>query len=184
MSVIARLQQSRCKNAESRIPLSLRGNEMEMPHRYPYNPSLRFILLSFGYGFLWIAVDWLRWDTIPPTGFRFWHSLIGLIPIAVAFIVGVRRIWVERYLLLDDDSMVLPIGLFQMRTAKIEYTDIRRVWRHYTTFYAVPILQVATEKQTFDIVSTFLSDNESYCALEEFLTRKVLENECAKSPRN
>jgi hypothetical protein len=96
----------------------------------------------------------------------------------------VRRIWVERYLLLDDDSMVLPIGLFQMRTAKIEYTDIRRVWRHYTTFYAVPILQVATEKQTFDIVSTFLSDNESYCALEEFLTRKVLENECAKSPRN
>jgi hypothetical protein len=59
------------------------------------------------------------------------NRLIGLIPIALALIVSVRRIWVERYLLLDNDSMVLPIGVFQMRTAKIEYTSIRRVCRHY-----------------------------------------------------
>jgi hypothetical protein len=156
---------------------------MEVPHRYPYNPPLRFLPLSFGTGFLWIAVDWLRWGHIPPTGFGLWHSLIGLIPIAFAFIVGVRRIFVEHYLLLDNDSMVLPIGLFQMRTAKIEYTSIRRVWRHYTTYYAVAVLQVATEKQTFDIMSTFLPDNESCCALEEFLTRKALENELGKSPQ-
>lgn len=122
---------------------------------------------------------WLPWGHIP-TGFSFWRSLIGVIPIAFALIVAVRRISVERYLSLDNDSMTLPIGLFHMRTAKIEYTSIRRVWRHYTTYCAVAVLQVATENQTFDILSTFLPDNESYCGLEEFLTRKALENERAK----
>jgi hypothetical protein len=158
---------------------------MDVPHQYPYNPRLWSILVSFGSGFLWIAVDWLPPGHIP-TGFRLWESLIGLIPIAWALIVGVRRIWIERYLLLDHDSMVLPIGLFQMRTAKIEYTSIRRVWRHYLrpNEYRF-VLKVATEEQNFKIVPAFLPDNESYRALEEFLNRKALENTGAKkSPRN
>ena len=89
--------------------------------------------------------------------------------------VVVRRITVERYLLLDNDSMVLPTGLFQMRTARIEYTSIKRVWRHYLPFKTV-VLRVATENHTFEIVSTLLPDNESYRALEEFLSLKAHEN--------
>jgi hypothetical protein len=80
--------------------------------------------------------------------------------------------------MLDNDSMVLPIGLFEMRTAKIEYPSVRRVWRHY--LYYTFVLQVATEEQAFRIVPAFLPDNESYRALEEFLTRKALENTSAK----
>jgi hypothetical protein len=154
--------------------------EIESPHRYPYNPPLRFVLLSFSIGFLWFAVDWFRWRYTPSAGFGSWRSLIGLIPIAFAIVVGVRRIFGEHCLVLDHDSLFLPIGLFQMRTEKIEYTSIRRVWRHYTTYYAVAVLQVATETRTFNIMSTFLPDNDSFCALEEFLTRKARENEPAK----
>jgi hypothetical protein len=162
---------------------------MEVPHQYPYNPRLWTILLLFGSGFLWISLDWLPYWLLRgriPTGFRLWESLIGLIPIALALIVGVRRIWVERYLLLDHDSMVLPIGLFQMGTAKIEYTSIRRVWRHYLRPYEYRfVLKIATEKRTFKIVPAFLPDNESYRALEEFLNRKLFENTgTKKSPRN
>jgi hypothetical protein len=163
---------------------------MEIPHRYPYNPPLWLILLSFGSGFLWIGADWLPYWLLPwghiPTGFRLWESLIGLIPIALALIVGVRRIWVERYLLLDDDGMVLPLGLFQMWTARIEYTSIRRVWRHYVRPYEYRfVLKVATEEQAFTILPAFLPDNQSYRALEESLNRKLLENTRAKkSPRN
>ena len=32
----------------------------------------------------------------------------GLIPIALALVVSVRRISVERFLLLDNDGMILP----------------------------------------------------------------------------
>jgi len=77
-----------------------------------------------------MASDWLRWGHLP-TGFNLWFSLIGLIPITLALILGVRWIWVERFLLLDHESMTLPIGLFGVRTAKIEYTSIRRVWQKY-----------------------------------------------------
>jgi hypothetical protein len=70
------------------------------------------VFLSFGNGFLWIAADWLPPGHIP-TGFKLWHSLIGLIPIAFALIVAVRRIWVELDLLLDNDGMILPIGCFR-----------------------------------------------------------------------
>jgi hypothetical protein len=150
---------------------------MEVPHQYPYHPRLWSILELFGCGFLWIAGDWLPRGHIP-TGFSLCFSLIGLIPIAFAFIICARRIWVERHLVLDNDSMVLPVGLFEMRTAKIEYTSVRRVWRHY--LYYTFVLKVATEEQTFKIVPAFLPGNESYRALEEFLTRKALENTTEK----
>jgi len=149
---------------------------MELPHQYPYKPRLRPILLLFGSGLLWIAVQWLSRGHMP-TGFSLWF---GLIPIALALIVGVRRISVGRYLLLDNDSMVLPTGLFQMRTARIEYTSIKRIWRHYLPFATV-VLRVATEKHTFEIVSMLLPDNESYRALEEFLSLKAQEN---SAPQN
>lgn len=109
-----------------------------------------------------------------------------VLAIAWSLIFAVRRIWGERYLLLDHDSMVLPVGPFSMRTARIEYKSIRRIWRHYMRPYEYRfVLNVATEEQAFKILPAFLPNNESYHALEEFLNRKLLENTSAKkSPRN
>lgn len=68
-----------------------------------------------------------------------------------------------------------------MRTAKIEYTRVKRIWRHYPSNYHYTfLLQVATEEETFKIVPGFLPDKETYRALEEFLNRKALENRGAK----
>jgi hypothetical protein len=150
-----------------------RVDEMKLPHQYPYNLRPRLVLFVLGSGLLWIAVEWLL-SGYMPSGFSLW---IGLVPIALALILGVRGISVERYLLLDNDSMVLPTGPFQMRTAKVEYTSIKRVWRHYLPLTVV--LRVATEKRTFEILSTLLPDNESYRAVEEFLVQKALENKRA-----
>jgi hypothetical protein len=158
---------------------------MEVPHQYPYNPPVWLMLLFFGSGFGWMAVDWLPRGH-PPTGFNLAFSLLGFIPIAWSLIFTVRRICAERYLLLDHDSMVLPIGLLAMRSANIEYTSIRRVWRQYVRPYEYRfVLKVATEEQAFKILPAFLPDNESYRALEEFLNGKLLENTHAKkSPRD
>lgn len=154
---------------------------MEVPHQYPYNPPAWAIPLSFGCGFLWMATDWLRWGH-PPTGLNLWFSLVGLLPITWALILGVRRIWVERFLLLDHDSMTLPIGLFGMQTAKIDYTSIRGVWQQYIRPYEYTfVLKVATEERVFTIVPAFFPDNESYCTLQEFLNRKFHENTRAKT---
>lgn len=147
---------------------------MELPNQYPYNPRVRLILCVFGAGLLWIAVQWLSRGHLP-TGFSLWFSLA---PIAVALINAVRRMSVERYLLLDNESMVLPIGLFHMGTARIEYSGIVRVWRHYLP--ATVVLRVATQNCTFDVVSKQLPNNASYRAIEGFLTLMAQENTARK----
>ena len=92
----------------------------------------------------------------------------------LALLLGVRRVAFDRRLLLDNDEMILPTGFLQTRTSRIAYASIKRVWRHYLP--ATVVLRVATEKRTYEIMSTLFPDNESYLALEEFLNLKAQEN--------
>jgi hypothetical protein len=148
---------------------------MELPHEYPYNPRPRLIFLVSGVGLLWIGVQRLSWGRVP-TGFNLWF---GLLPVILALLLGMRRVAFDRRLLLDKDGVILPTGLLQRRTARIAYTSIERVWRHYLP--ATVVLRVATEKRTFEIVSVLLPDNESYRAIEEFLSLKAKENAANKA---
>jgi hypothetical protein len=79
-------------------------SRIELPYQYPYNPRLGLILLIFGVGLLWIAVLWLPGGRVP-TGFSFWF---GFVPITLALLLGVRRIFLERYLYLDNDGHGTP----------------------------------------------------------------------------
>ena len=151
---------------------------MELPHQYPYNPRTRLIYLVSGAGLLWIGVQRLSWGHMP-RGFSLWF---GLVPIMLALLLGVRRILFDRRLLLNSDAMILPTGLLQTRTARIDYTSIERVWRHYLP--ATVVLRVATEKRIFEIVSVLLPDNESYRSLEEFLSLKAQENAAKKTAKS
>jgi len=140
---------------------------IELPSQYPYNPRPRLIFLLATVGLLWIGVQRLSWGRMP-TGFSLWF---GLVPVALALLLGVRRIVFDRRLLLDNDGMTLPTGFLQTSTARIDYTSIKRVWRHYLP--AAVVLRVATQKRIFEIVSVLLPDNESYRTLEEFLSLKA-----------
>lgn len=151
---------------------------MDLPQRYPYNPRLLVILLVLGVGLLWIAVLWLLWGHVP-AGFGLWF---GLVPITLAVTLGVRRILFQRYLVLDRGRIVIPTGLFQRKTAQIEYASIERVWRHYLP--ATLVLLVATKTRTFEIVSVLLPDNASYGALESFLSLKAQENVAQRTLRD
>jgi hypothetical protein len=123
-----------------------------------------------GAGLLWIGVQWLE-SRRTPEGFSLWF---GLVPIALALLLAMRRILFDRCLVLDDDHMILPTGLLQTGTTRIEYKSIKRVWRHYLPMAVV--LRVATSEGIFEIVSALLPDNESYRTLEEFLSLKAQEN--------
>jgi hypothetical protein len=147
---------------------------MELPHEYPYNPRPRLIFFVSGVGLLWIGVQRFSWGRMP-TGFSLW---VGLLPIILALLLGVRRVAFDRRLLLDKNEMILPTAFLQTSTARIAYASIERVWRHYLP--ATVVLRVATKKRTFEIASTLLPDNESFRALEEFLDIKAQENAANK----
>ena len=148
---------------------------MQLPYQCRYAPRVRLILFTFGTGIIWIAVQWLSWGNMP-TGFALWF---GLVPMVLSLVMGMSRIAVKRYLLLHEDAMTLPTGPFQMRTARIEYSSIHRIWRHYLPLAVV--LRVATEGRTFDLNSTLLPDNQSYRTIEEFLALKAQENAARRS---
>ena len=152
---------------------------MDLPNQYPYNPRLGTILVCFVCGLGEMSIGLWGFSFI---WFRLWIDyLIGLLLVTFALILTVRCIWFERYLLLEIDSMLLPIGTLQMgrRTANIEYTSIRRVWKRF--FYDGGFaLMVETEAGTFKILPWLLPNKESCGALEEFLRQKALENGRAK----
>jgi hypothetical protein len=143
---------------------------MELPREYPYNPRPRLIFVVLGAGFAWIGVQRLSCGCMPH-GFSLWF---GLLSIMLALLLAVRRVALDRRLLLDKDEMVLPTGFFQKGTARIPYSSIKGVWRRYLP--ATVVLRVATEGRIFEIVSVLLPDDESYRALEEFLKLKAEEN--------
>jgi hypothetical protein len=64
-----------------------------------------------GAGLLWIGVQWLE-SRRTPEGFSLWF---GLVPIALALLLAMRRILFDRCLVLDDDHMILPTGLLQSK---------------------------------------------------------------------
>lgn len=82
-----------------------------------------------------------------------------------------RRLLLDRRLILDKDDFILPTGLLQLRTTTIAYANIRRVWRVYLPWTMV--LRIATNDRGFQIVSMLLPDNESYLAVEAFLLSKA-----------
>jgi hypothetical protein len=138
---------------------------MNLPAQYPYNPRFRIILFVFATGLIWMALEGLlsgRWPNTTTS------LLLGLGPIGLGLLLTLRRLAFKRYLVLDTDAFIVPTGFGRVRTVRIPYTSIERVWEVHLPLTAV--LCVATKKGKFEIVSTLLPDAGSYIAVRELLT--------------
>lgn len=79
-----------------------------------------------------------------------------------------RRFGFKCNLVLDKDALFLPTGLGRLRTTRIPYASIKRVWET-TLFFGTTILSVATDDGKFEIVRTMLPDAGSYAEVRAFL---------------
>jgi hypothetical protein len=79
-----------------------------------------------------------------------------------------RRFGFKCYLVLDKDALFLPTGLGRLRTTRIPYASIKRVWET-TLVFGTTILSVATDEGKFEIVRTMLPDAGSYAEVRAFL---------------
>ncbi|SRR6266705_3298304 len=140
---------------------------MNLPRQYSYNPRLWLIVLTFGGGIAWITAVGLLCACRP-------HAIslsFGLAPIILGLLLTVRRLAFKRYLLLDTDALVLPTGFLRVRTTRIPYMSIERVWQTRLPFAAV--LCVATKEARFDVVSAMLPDVASYIDVGKFLNSQM-----------
>ena len=141
---------------------------MNLPRQYSYNPRSWLIVLLFGAGVAWIAVETLLCGCRPH---RTISLLVGLSPIILGSLLTVRRLAFKRYLVLDTDALMLPTGFLRVRTARIPYMSIERVWQTRLPFAAV--LSVATKEGKFDVVSAMLPDAGSYIDVGKFLSSQL-----------
>jgi hypothetical protein len=139
---------------------------MNLPRQYSYNPRLSLILLTFGAGLAVLTVEGLLCGG-RPHGFRIW---IGLVPIILGLLLTLRRLVFKCYLVLDEDALNLPTGFGRVRTTRIPYRSIERVWETRLPFTVV--LTVATKQGKFEVVSTMLPDAGSYIDVGKFLHGK------------
>ena len=137
---------------------------MNLPRTYSYNPRLSLACLLFGAGLAWLIVTGLVCGCWPHA-FVLWF---GSAPIIFGLLLTGRRLAFKRYLVLDKDALILPIGFGRVRTTRIPYTSIKRVWETRLPF-ATNVLSVATEDGKFEVVSTMLPDASTYAEVGTFL---------------
>ena len=82
------------------------------------------IALTVGAGFAWLTMMGLA-SGCWPHGFSLWF---GVLPIMPGLLVTVRRLVFKSYLVLDKDALLLPTGFGRVRTKRVPYASIERVW--------------------------------------------------------
>jgi hypothetical protein len=141
----------------------MRFNVMNLPSQYSYNPRLWLFALSFGASFAWLTILGFECGCWPH-GFMLWF---GLAPVIFGLLLAVRRFAFKCYLVLDEDALILPTGFGRVRTTRIPYTSIERVWESSLPFTRV--LFFATKEGKFEVLSTMLPNTNSYIEIGKFL---------------
>lgn len=137
---------------------------MNLPRRYSYDPSVSVALYVLGVGIALLGGPAFICQCIL-LGFNQW---LGLTAIILGLLLVGRRFGFKCYLVLDKDAFFLPTGLGRLRTTRIPYARIVRVWET-TLFFGTTVLSVATDEGKFEIVRGMLPDRGSYAEVRTFL---------------
>lgn len=143
---------------------------MNLPTRYAYNLKLWMLTLGFaaglGYPLLIMFFEGSRW----PHGFPLW---LGICLLSLTLFLAVRRFFFDIFILLEENALVVPTGLGRIRTARVPYASIVRVWETRLPFTVVYSL-ATKEGKKYEIVSTMLPNAHSYIEIGRFLHAQTL----------
>jgi hypothetical protein len=101
------------------------------------------------------------------TVFYWVMSSLGAGFLLLACGMGVRRMVNPRFIELAPDSLVLPHGLFQRKTSRIAYSNIRGVTE--AKISGERFLYLTTDDRKFTIASVLFPDGDSYEFVRDFL---------------
>jgi len=141
---------------------------MDLPRRFPYNPQWRIILFGLAFGGAAavcgkILNNWIM-------------TLVFGIPFVIlSLLLAVRRLAFPKFLLLEQDSVLIPKGFLRTWVTKIPYADIENGWERASGSIETLVLQV--KGRTFEINSMMLPDMASYVAVRDFVKSRFTPKE-------
>ena len=140
---------------------------MKLPRQYSYNPEWRILLSTFSASPAWMGLVWfLREGRPSPVGISF-----GFLLTFLGVLVAVRRFVLKRHLVLDSDALMLPTGFLRLRTRRIPYVEIERVWQ--VRLLWMPVLCIRTKRGKFEVLSGMLPNANSYIEVGNFLNSQA-----------
>jgi len=162
---------------------------MELPAQFPYNPKWSTILV--GATFFGLSAAFFAHQAATNAAGLAISGIIQLAPggatafywgLAVAsglFVVGsmlimTRLAVTDRALVLTTDTLVLPHGFLQMKTASILYSEIDAVWEG--SVKSQRFLYLAAYGRKFQITASLLPSSETYAAIKDFLSSQLQRN--------
>lgn len=155
---------------------------MTLPQRYLYSPGWRLIVTMvilfsacstfMAHQAIHNAVG-LRFKgiiTLEPNAVTVFYWVISVLAagfVLLALAMVVRRMVNPRSIELGPDSLVLPHGLFQRKTSRIAYADIRGVTE--TKIAGERFLYLTTVNRRFTIASTLFPNSDNYDSVRDLL---------------
>ena len=124
---------------------------MEQNRRFPYNPQWKLILLELAVGVVSILAGMAMNRLFLAVGVAF---------VVLASLLVIRRVAFPRFIEINQDSLVIPRGLFRSCCTKVSYSDIEGSWETVTGLTAA--LHLRVKGRTFEILSMMLPNMASY----------------------
>jgi len=142
---------------------------MDLPCRFTYGPQWRQIAIMFVLGVAIIALAGRK-------SFGFGLAL-GFLPLSFALLGAARRLFLPRFLELEQDAVTIPKGRQSIKIlyAGIEQTSEVRRGRMTTTY-------LRTKERAFEITSILLPNMASYVAVRDFINSRVTPKERTVQP--
>jgi hypothetical protein len=155
---------------------------MELPQRYPYNPSWRLILLIgvfFGaccavmadkavHNVVGLTINGIiHFGPNGASAFYWGIASIGAGFVLLAFLLAMRRLVNPQMIEIGTDALLFPRGWFRTQTTQIVYSDIQSVAEVQAS--GQRFLNVIAGGRKFTMTASLFSDAESYCAVKDFL---------------
>ena len=138
---------------------------MDLPRRFTYGPQWRQVGLFWAVVVALLVLAGVHWISLPVA------VIFGIIPLGAALTGTLRRMFRPRFLELEPDALLLPIGRFQQEITRIGYADIE-----HTVNFAhpqMPFLKLQTKGRTLTISRILLPDMASYVAIKDFILSRV-----------
>lgn len=158
---------------------------MDLPARYPYNARLSVLVwtpLFFGVVtayYLYQAlyhqgpIEYFGFEMGPAVAKPFHWTfafLCGAAVLAIA-LAAWRRYFHPKVLVLREDALVLPHGLFQLKEATLPYRDIRLLQE--SSVGSETFLYLYTAQRRYSLGASLLPSQEKYLEIYAFLRSRI-----------
>ncbi|HKI17903.1 MAG TPA: hypothetical protein VKA15_08475 [Isosphaeraceae bacterium] len=143
--------------------------EMDLPARYPYNPSRKLLACAWAWGAFGLAVAvFARGFATLLGGLGIAGSVLGVL---LGLLFTIRRHLFPRFLVIDEDGLWIPSGFMLTKPRRVVFAEVSDIWEAYLP--GTLALCLKCHRKTFDLRSSLLADHKTYLTVGGYICSRI-----------